>query len=85
MGVPRPMNEVNQQRLPAGRLGEVVEFIPDEVAQMWCHLPFPCLFIIGNDDLPPWDLIRSHQQFGQMRTTTPIQVRQPLVRGDIMA
>jgi hypothetical protein len=34
VGVPRPMNEVNEQSLPAGRLGGVVEFIPDEVVQI---------------------------------------------------
>jgi hypothetical protein len=78
------MNEVNEQSLPAGRLGGVVEFIPDEVVQIWCHLPFPCLFIIGNTDLTPWDLIRSRQRFEQMTTTTPIQVHQPLVIGDIL-
>ena len=75
------MNEVNQQRLPAGRLGEVVELIPDEVAQMWCHLPFPCLFTIGNDDLLPWDLIRSRQRLGQIQTNPPVQVYQPLTGG----
>ena len=66
------MNEANEQSLPAGRLVGVVEFIPDEVVQIWCHLLFLSLFIIGNTDLPPWDLIRSRQRFGQMRTTTPI-------------
>jgi hypothetical protein len=79
------MNEVNEQSLPVGKLGGVVEFIPDEVVQISYQLPFSCLFIIGNDDLPSWDLIRSHQWFGQMRATTPIQVHQPLVIGDIMA
>jgi hypothetical protein len=48
------MNEVNEQSLPAGRLAGVVEFIPDQVVLIWCHLPFPCLFIIGSTDLPPW-------------------------------
>jgi hypothetical protein len=48
------MNEINEQSLPAGRLAGVVEFIPDQVVLIWCHLPFPCLFIIGSTDLPPW-------------------------------
>jgi hypothetical protein len=34
------MNEVNEQSLPVGRLGGVVEFIPDEFVQISCHLPF---------------------------------------------
>ena len=84
MGLPRPMNEVNQQNLPVGRLGGVIEFIPDEVVQISYQLPFSCLFIIRNDDLPPWNLIRSHQQLGQMRTITPILIQQPLATGDIL-
>jgi len=34
IGVERPMNEVNQQSPPAGRLGGAGEFIPDEVVQI---------------------------------------------------
>jgi hypothetical protein len=34
MGLPRPMNEVNQQSLPTGRLGGAGDFIPDEVVQI---------------------------------------------------
>jgi hypothetical protein len=47
------MNEVNEQSLPVGKLGGVIEFIPDEVVQISYQLPFSCLFIIENNDLPP--------------------------------